>query len=648
MRTRRLLSPAAGLAPVLFAGLLMLALRLHGQDTAPDLEQLRQAFPDAEALFLDYSEHLHIGWEAGQLAVRRSHASRMLYLRPGLSGMAERALSYSGFSVLDSIQAFTLQPRGKRYRQIPVQSIRDVSAISSGIFFEDRREKILTFPAVEPGAIASLDYSESILEPRFLGAFPFAGNLPVWQSSLTVTTDTGIVLNYRLLGRDTAAIALSRPESPHAQALRWTSSRQPALLWEDQAPSPLEALPHVVVWVEQAGSRPLLNGPAGLYAWYRSLTDTLKREPGPEIRALVDELTAGVDAPAERAQRIFSWVQDHIRYIAFEEGLGGFVPRDADLVCRRKYGDCKDMSNLLYVMLRQAGLEAELCWLGTRDIPYRYDQVPTPLADNHMITALRLDSTWLFLDATDHELAFGVPSSFIQGKQAMIGRGEQFELVDVPVWPARASRFEAQAELQWSSGQLGGRAKVSWSGYPAMSMRTQIAGQAQDRLARFLGNRLLWGNNKFVLSDPVVQGLESRDAPIELQFNCSLPGYTSQVGDQVLLNLHLDRSLPGEPVDTARRRLPLIREFAQENAFSVIMQIPEGYRVAQLPAALTWDSGSFGFSVQVRKFADRVEMDRVWRTDFTRLEPDQFAEWNAMLDQLAKTYRNLLVLERIP
>ena len=71
-----------------------------------------------------------------------------------------------------------------------------------------------------------------------------------------------------------------------------------------------------------------------------------------------------------KARRIYKWVQQNIKYVAFEDGMEGFIPRDASLVCSRRYGDCKDMASILTKMLQYSGVEACFVWIGTRSLPY--------------------------------------------------------------------------------------------------------------------------------------------------------------------------------------------------------------------------------------------------------------------------------------
>src|SRR5690606_2607375 len=94
--------------------------------------------------------------------------------------------------------------------------------------------------------------------------------------------------------------------------------------------------------------------------------------------------------------------------------------REAHLVCQRKYGDCKDMASLLVTMCKEAGLKAFYTWIGTRSKPYKYQETPLPVADNHMICTIELDGKFIFLAGTGVNIPFGIPPYNLQGKDALV------------------------------------------------------------------------------------------------------------------------------------------------------------------------------------------------------------------------------------
>lgn len=86
-------------------------------------------------------------------------------------------------------------------------------------------------------------------------------------------------------------------------------------------------------------------------------------------------------------------------------------------------------------MLSLAGLKGNLTWIGTRSIPYSYNEVPTPIVDNHMILSYKYNDKTYFLDATGRFIPIDLPTSFIQGKEALISNGENSYVIEtVPLY----------------------------------------------------------------------------------------------------------------------------------------------------------------------------------------------------------------------
>ncbi len=608
---------------------------------------VHKEYPDEDAVYLHWREKLNIGWEAGKLDITHDHDSRMLFLHGNSPGLAERAISYSSFSTILNIDASTQVPDKERYHKVPVLDIRDLNSISNGIFYDDRREKSFVFPSIQDGALADLKYREQILEPRFLGAFYFRSYLPVVDATYTVTVDTGISLRYKLLGRDTASILFRQEVQNGRRTYFWTAARQPSMIFEENAPALLYDEPHVVVYLDRVGNQSILGDVDGLYSWYRSLTDSLNIRTDSDLEVLTEMLVAGAVSDREKAIRIFSWVQDNIRYVAFEDGLGGFIPREATLVCQRKFGDCKDMASLLSTMLNMAGLTAKLTWIGTRDIPYRYDQVPTPLSDNHMIASLVLDGENYFLDATDDALGFGFPSSFIQGKQAMIGFGEDYKLITVPEVAAHRNLVEEKAHLTLIENQLTGTATARWQGYPAFDVKRQLSSVQPEGMPRFLSGALELGNNKFSVTRFSIAGQLDRNAPLEIEFDLLLPDYARFVGDQIFINMNLDRRLQQAGIDVENRKRDREFEYRSEHVHEVTLDIPAGYTVAYLPESMSVEQEYFGFQISYRIEENQIRMERKIRLDLLLLKKENFSQWNNMVNALGKAYRDVVVLDRL-
>jgi hypothetical protein len=232
---------------------------------------------------------------------------------------------------------------------------------------------------------------------------------------------------------------------------------------------------------------------------YRYIAAVNQKEDA-AIQQKVNELTNKCTDNGCKAAAIYKWVQDNIKYVAFEDSLGGFVPREAADIYQRKFGDCKDMSSLLVSMFRAAGLEAYFTWIGTRDKPYFYSEVPLPLVSNHMICAWKNEGKWIFVDGTHSTIQLGVPPYSLQGKEAFIAINEQqFEIVKVP---EIAAENNTSIDSTWLSigtqNELEGKVKICYSGYPSWSMKMVMrysSENEQDKTIKSISTR---GSNKYI------------------------------------------------------------------------------------------------------------------------------------------------------
>jgi transglutaminase-like putative cysteine protease len=156
---------------------------------------------------------------------------------------------------------------------------------------------------------------------------------------------------------------------------------------------------------------------AAVGAWYASLTAD-RTVPDAAIRAKVAELTAGKSTDLDRAQAVYNYVSDRIRYIGVSFGIGRYQPHTAAEIFANQYGDCKDKHILLASMLSVLNLHAEpvLIGAGIRFNP----AVPSPAAFNHLITRVSIDGNATFLDSTAEIAPWGALFTTIRDQQALV------------------------------------------------------------------------------------------------------------------------------------------------------------------------------------------------------------------------------------
>jgi hypothetical protein len=366
----------------------------------------------------------------------------------------------------------------------------------------------------------------------------------------------------------------------------------------------------------------------------------------PELRNITDSLVKGVSSAEEKARRIYKWVQKNIKYVAFEEGMEGFVPREASLVCNRRFGDCKDMASILTIMLNHAGVPAYYTWIGSRALPYDYTDVHLPITDNHMISTIKLDTGYVFLDGTDSYCVFGAPSGHIQGKQALVGINEnEYKIIRVPEYPKEKSQLVDTTYLDLTDKAISGSVSINMTGYYATDMYATMNYTNEKDREKYMRGYFNRGSNKFRLSKYDIPRTDNPNT-FRLTGQFELQDYGKKIADEWYLNLNLFKFYEHQEIDYPKRDIPIEREFKGTSKYVTILNIPEGYKVSYLPESKSFHNDVWGFDITYEQKKDQVVMTQSFENNHLLLQPDKFPSWNKVLENLFPLYKETISLSK--
>jgi hypothetical protein len=617
---------------------------------AQKAEEVRAKFPGHEAVVLSNSLQYKITIEDGKPVVESKDVQQLLYLSNNASAYLSRySFTHSSFHQLQAYQAFTRTPDSKK---IKVTDFKTSHSKTSGIFYDDVKETAFDFPAIAPGAVGTLELSLRHKNAHLLSPFYFTRGVPVLNSELKISFPKDMNIKYIIRGHGKDRITFQQETRRDEKIFRFTARDLQAERTYPDAPSAAWYSPHIIFYIENyKNNKGELTRHLGtvddLYRLNYSFISNLNKETKPVITELVDSLTRGISSPELKARKIYRWVQQHVKYVAFEEGMEGFVPRDANLVCTRRFGDCKDMSSILTVMLKTAGIPAYYTWIGTRHLPYRYEEVPTPIVDNHMICTILLDGKYIFLDGTDASCVFGLPSSAIQGKEALVSVNEnEYKVLTVPVPMKTINTMTDSTHLVLSAEGLKGTVTQTLNGYFAMNMNATVNYTVESNREKMMKALLQRGSNKFNLRK-FNQPLFSDFNHTELNGEFLLPDYVKKAGDDLFINLNLFKHYTHEEIDIPKRTSPIEFSFRSVRKYVTVLTIPPGYKVSYLPKSKSFSNEVWGFDLRYEEKDGKIIFTQSFENELMLLESDKFAAWNKVLEELYPLYKESVNLTKI-
>lgn len=622
---------------------------------AQSLEELQKQYSDEFGVYTKYYRNLVFYFDKDELKVKMDVENEKVLLDPTFAAaFSTESVHHSYFSTLNYLEAATLIPSEKGFKSVKSFNTKVKSSKEDYVFYDDSKETEIYYNNLEKGNRTSIKYGLTFRDVYMVPKMVLQSYLPVMHMKIEISLPKGLTLNEHLMGLDTTIYQRSETETKNGRTITWQARNVPKLKFYGDAPSVSNYINQLVLTVNQyknpknALVTNYLGNPGFLARYLLRYIKDINQQPDAELTAKVKELTAGENNDSAKAKAIFNWVQENIRYVAFEDSLGGFIPREAALVYRRKFGDCKDMSSLLKVMCEAAGLPASFVWIGTRNLPYAVSKTPMPGAFNHMIAAVKLNDKWTFLDATDNIIPFGAIPYSIQGKEAfLVNREGNFEIVKIPVAGTGSSVMRDSSIVKIEEGDLSGQAYLDIKGYQAWSLSALLKYKSESDIEKTFQRYTSRGNNKYHQTSFAYKLDNNDQKAVHITTAFMLKDYIRFVDDQYFVNLHLSKFLQDNKIESDKRKVPVSLDYNRSLNYVVHLEIPKGYVVSHLPENVDQHFKDIGsLVVTYGQTKEKVQMACSLKLETLEISADQFEQYNKMITTLQKAYKESVALTK--
>jgi hypothetical protein len=631
--------------------LIGLLTTLSATDPEKEIEELRQKYPDETVVFTKKYEDYDIQKVGDSLVIRVKHLEEMAFLGDNVAPYTKDQVYTSSFSTAKNVVAKTLLPGRRKWEEVPVEEFRNVADGDNSVFFDDSEYISFTYPAVKKSTKTQLTYDVDINDPHFLGSDFFTSYAPVIDAKFTFTFDSDVKLRFKFFNVDEADIIKKEKTSGGRTTLTFQMKNVDKVDFEPASPSYNYLAAHMSSLIESYTNSKgetvrILGEPDDLYRWYWTFIDGLKDNESDQINQILSEIISPEDDELTKVKKIYYWVQENIKYIAFEDGMRGFIPHDGDYVCTKRYGDCKDMASIIVNMLGHAGIEAHYTWIGSRALPYRYTELPTASVDNHMIATYIRDGKYYFLDATGQYQPFGLPTSMIQGKEALIAFDkDKYEIREVPVIEKETNVMKDVFNYTIADGDIQGSGKVTLTGYAKVFNSFRMINSSKKATDEYINRLLNRGNNKFFSDHYQITGLKDLDAPITVDYDFRVEDYYREINGSIYFNMNLDKAFSNATLEEDRKHSKE-SDYKYINHSISTLTIPEGYEVATIPKNSAFDGGVFGYTMKYSQEGNTLKLDRSFYLDYILMQPEDFDNWNKAIEMFTKDNKQIVILKK--
>lgn len=521
--------------------------------------------------------------------------------------------------------------------------IRPSNLMANDLYTHERQVRIV-FPGLEIGSLVELQYSLVTYAPSMNGVsyrWSFSLSVPSRFSLYSVAHPTTMKVNFKTYN---STAEPSVRETSGITIRTWLRSEIPAQISEPNGLPFWDLAEHVDLttydsWVD-----------FGKY-----LCDSLWR---PDLdapldsceRSLFEELSLAGMTPRDRVTALFHGVQQRIRYLGLSIGGHNLKPYSSAVICKARYGDCKDQANLLVKLLRQAGIECYPAIVATWERIFAQDTglATVPYFNHALVYIPNLDGQPMWLDATSKYAATGWVAPVLTNRWALVLNRAGCSLRRITTTPEASDLLLGNSKITLDTLGTGIRSsEYRIVGRQAAGLRSAISTMNQQQRGHLCDD--LEGSASVSILDCELQNLDTLDSALVLRIKSQDELAAEATGGLLLVasEFSILRAIGISDLRPKRNtdlHLPYLGAIHAVNTCDA----PEGYRVRSMPASTTLNSENVSFEQVVEKLTARsVRVSRSVEIKAMHVPRDKYGAFRDFLQSVDRATNDKLIFEKV-
>ena len=553
---------------------------------------------------------------------------------------------YDKFNDIISIEGFLYDANGKTLKKIKKKDTQDMSGVDGGTLMDDSRFKRHNFyHRIYPYTV------EYIIETYKSHTFSFpswqpqaADELSVEQSVFTVIFPEDYTLRYKVFNYTQAPIEETIKNN---KSLTWSIKNLPALIDEPYSPRWSEITPTVLFAPSEFQMDDYKGNMTSWKEFGKFIYDLKqgKDELPPSIIQAVHAIADPISDPREKITKLYQFMQDNTRYISIQLGIGGLKPFPAKEVATKRYGDCKALTNYMYSILKEVGINSHYTIVKAgRGANYFNKDFPSNQF-NHVILCTPLQQDTMWLECTSQTLQAGYLSDFTCDRPALLVDENGGTLVHTPVYTMKDNLQVRNVKGKLDEkGNLFMNSTSVYHGLQQDGYHQIIKGLSKDKLKEYLNEVLRL--SIYEIEDFDYKEINTKIPSIRENLKILASSYATVTGKRMFIMPNvMTKSNRKLSIDSTRKYdIQLNTEF--QDIDSVEIEIPTGYTVEALPANVSIETKFGKYKNSIKVVDHKLYFYRSHEQKSGRYPKEDYNEFVKYFESIYKADRTKIVFVR--
>ncbi|HEY6503035.1 MAG TPA: DUF3857 domain-containing protein [Chitinophagaceae bacterium] len=509
---------------------------------------------------------------------------------------------YDKFHEIESVEGVLYDANGKQLKRIKKKDLEDRSGSSGSNLADDNRIKRHNFYyKVYPYTV------EYIVEITNKGTLFFPQWSPqgderisVESSTMTVVCPSDYQFRYKAFKYNNEPVTTQEKST---KTVTWSAKDMPAIVREPYSPLWHE-LTTVVIFGPTDFQMEDYKGNMMSWQDFGKFVYTLKqgREQLPDnIKKTVHQVADGVSDPAEKVARLYQYMQSNTRYVSIQLGIGGWQPFDASYVASKSYGDCKALTNYMYSILKEVGINSYYSLIRAgKYANYITDDFPSQQF-NHVILCVPLPKDTMWLECTSQTMPAGYLGDFTSDRYALLVDENGGKLIRTPRYNIddNLQSRNVKAILE-GNGTLAIKAVTRYSGLQQDDIHGLINQLSKDKVKEYLHEQFDFATydiNQFEYKE------EKKSLPVVNEsLDITVSNYATITGKRLFIVPNVMTRSYRKPSQDTARKYDIQLGIEYRDVDTVEIELPKGYEAEAMPQDVSVNSkfGKYNCSIKLK------------------------------------------------
>ncbi len=553
---------------------------------------------------------------------------------------------YNENSRVKKISAQIYDFNGKRQKHYKKRDFQDVSRSGGNMYLDSRMLYLDHTPTFHPYIIVFESEVESG-DSGLLNSLWFLQNYTqsLLKSEVKIKYNPENKIRYK--GKNLSGYDINISETPEELIL--SAQNIPALKYENLSPPHSEIFPHVLLAFKNFQ---LKNVMASVEDWksFGAWMDKDLLEDTGEISektmAEIKQLISKEETNEAKARKIYEFVQNKVRYVSIQIGIGGWKPMPASEVDELSYGDCKALTNYTKVLLDAVGIPSYYTIIYGNRTNQNIEEDFASIQGNHVILGIPDENdeiTWL--ECTSQDLPFGYIGSFTDDRNAILLTPDGGKLIKTKTYHSFENIQETKAIIQ-----LNPKGNIQ-ADFESISKGLQYENKyfldsyKKSEVHQYYKN--LWKNiNGFSITKTEFHN-NKKEISFTEKVDLEINKYISVAGNNLLLipNIfnQIDLNLPKTP--DRKQNLKINRGFLDTD--NVTFKLPSELKIESLPDSTIIENQFGNYEISFTQISDKeFEYKRKLHLTKGEFPPEKYEDYRDFIHTISRLDQTKILLTK--